>query len=189
MPSHSPPGKWIRTRAPPVDLSFEAEQSMQVEVGLRFVLSWGSSLNSGRGRVREVVHVKRADLSTRRGLVEHAERTNEIQKRRRIVRRFDQRKAIVETDALGADSKPLEHPIQLRQLLLLTEARRCRRYCRCIGRGRQLCRRARGLSQSWRKSLKRGLRGALKLNEVRNVHRRRRRKHCGKRHGVRPQHS
>ena len=158
-------------------------------LGLRFILSWGLCLISGRSRVREIVRVKRADLRTRRCLVEHAERTNEIQKRRRIVRRFDQRKAIVETDALRTDSKLLEHSIQLRQLLLLTEAGRCRRCCRCIRRGRELCRRTRGLSQSRRKSFQCWLCRALKLNEIRGIHRRRWRKYRGKRHGVRPQHT
>lgn len=83
-------------------------------------------MNSRRGRVREIVRVKRADLRTRRCLVEHAERANQIQKRRRIIRRFDQRKAIIEADALRIDAKLFEHSIKLRQLLLLTEARSCR---------------------------------------------------------------
>jgi hypothetical protein len=33
-PPRLPAKKWTRTRIPPADLSFEAEQSMQVEAGL-----------------------------------------------------------------------------------------------------------------------------------------------------------
>ena len=80
---------------------------------MRFVLSWGWCLISGRGRVREIVRAKRADLLTR-CRVEPTERANKIQKRRRIVRRFDQRKAIVKTDALRIDAKLFEHSIELR---------------------------------------------------------------------------
>lgn len=152
---------------------------------MRFVLSWGLRLSSGRGRVREIVRAERTNLRTRRRLVEHAERANQIQKRRRIVRRFDQRQAIVETDALGANAKLLKHLIELRELFLLIEGRGRRR----VRHGRGLRRQARDLSGSWRESFKRGLRGALKLNEVRSVYRRRWRKRCGKCHGVRLQHS
>ena len=93
---------------------------------MRFVLNWGLCLTSGRGRIREIVRVKCARLLTRcRRPVKHAKRADQIQERRWIVCGFDQREAIIETDALRIDAKPLKHAIELSQLFLLT-GRCCR---------------------------------------------------------------
>jgi hypothetical protein len=88
---------------------------MQVEAGLEIRSELGLVLEFRSSRIREMVRVKRARLLTRRRhLVEHAKRADQGQKRRRIVRGFDQREAIIETEALRIDAKPLKHSIKLR---------------------------------------------------------------------------
>ena len=81
-----------------------------------FGLSWKLCLsliwNSSVARVREIIPGGGR-------LTEHAERANQIQECRRIVGRPKQRKAIIETDALRADSQLLERSVKLRELLLL----------------------------------------------------------------------